>query len=62
MSKEQRAGKDDTDAKLLLAQELTRAALMAAYEAGSSNEVLDLLLDALRELADEAPAEGELIN
>jgi hypothetical protein len=62
MSKDQRAGEDDADAKLRLAQDLTRAALMAAYEAGSSNEVLDLLLDALRELADEATAEKALIN
>lgn len=62
MSKLQRIEKTDSDSKLLLAQELTRAALLAAYEAGSSTEVLDLLLDALRELADEAPAEVALAN
>jgi hypothetical protein len=62
MSKLQRIEKNDSESKLLLAQELTRAALLAAYEAGSSTEVLDLLLDALRELADEAPAEVALAN
>jgi hypothetical protein len=62
MSKLQGIEKKVSDSKLLLAQELTRAALLAAYEAGSSTEVLDLLLDALRELADEAPAEVALAN
>jgi hypothetical protein len=62
VSKLQRIDKNDPDSKLLLARELTRAALLAAYEAGSSTEVLDLLLDALRELADEAPAEPAFAN
>ena len=62
MSKLKPVEKNDPDSKLLLAQELTRAALLAAYEAGSSAEVLDLLLDALRELADEAPTEVAFAN
>lgn len=62
MSKLQHIEKGDPDSKLILAQELTRAALLAAYEAGSSTEVLDLLLDALRELADEAPAKVAFAN
>ena len=62
MSKLQRTEEQDRVAQLALAQELTRAALVAAYEAGSSTETLDLLLDALRELADEAPAEAAFAN
>ncbi len=62
MSKLQRVSEADPEAKLLLAQELTRAALMAAYDAGSSAEVLNLLLDALRELVDEVPVEEALVN
>jgi hypothetical protein len=62
MSKLQRTEERDRTAQLALAQELTRAALVAAYEAGSSTETLDLLLDALRELADEAPLEAAFAN
>jgi hypothetical protein len=62
MSKLQRTEERDRNAQLALAQELTRAALVAAYEAGSSTETLDLLLDALRELADEAPLEAAFAN
>jgi hypothetical protein len=62
MSKLQRTEELDRTAQLALAQELTRAALVAAYEAGSSTETLDLLLDALRELADEAPLEAAFVN
>lgn len=62
MSKLQRTDDRDRMERLALAQELTRAALVAAYEAGSSTETLDLLLDALRELADEAPVEVVFAN
>jgi hypothetical protein len=62
MSKLQPTDERDRMARLALAQELTRAALVAAYEAGSSTETLDLLLDALRELADEAPVDVVFAN
>lgn len=62
MSKLQRTNERNRSEQLALAQELTRAALVAAYEAGSSTETLDLLLDALRELADEAPVEVAFAN
>ena len=62
MSKVQRISERNRAEQLALAQELTRAALVAAYEAGSSTETLDHLLDALRELADEAPAEAAFAN
>jgi hypothetical protein len=62
MSKLQRTNDRSRSEQLALAQELTRAALVAAYEAGSSTETLDHLLDALRELADEAPVEPAFAN